>query len=76
MTGAPEISFDVRLADDVVKRLKQLPATPALWRHIQAMVRDGAVFEVHRLPTSTGWTHRIVPSIQVLRLLEQYEARG
>jgi len=75
MAADPQISFDVQLAGEVLARLDRLPVTPGLWRHIEAMARDGAMFEVHRALPGTGCTHRIVPSIQVLRLLEQHEAR-
>ena len=52
-----------------IDRFMRLQLEPRLCRHVEAMVRDGAVYEIQ--PAGAGY--RIVPSIQMLRLLEQYE---
>ncbi len=69
------ISFDLRLVAGVLERARNIRSTPGLRRHLEAIVRDGAAFEMQRAPAESGCTYRIVPSIQLLRLLEQHEAR-
>lgn len=68
------VSFfiDARPILAAIDRIMQLQITPQLCRHVEAMLRDGAVYEIQ--PAGEGY--RIVPSIQLLRLLEQHEARG
>lgn len=70
------IRVDMSVVNGVLDRLDRLPKATGLVRHVEALARDDAAFEVQSAPLSTGCTHRIVPSIQMLRLLEQYEARG
>jgi len=75
MASVVRITFDMGVVLNVLGRLHRLPETAELFRHLEALVRDDAAFEVQAAPAGTGCTHRIVPSIQLLRLLEQHEAR-
>lgn len=61
--------IDARPILATIDRIMQLQLTPQLCRHAAAMLSDGAVYEIQ--PDGEGY--RIVPSIQMLRLLEQYE---
>lgn len=65
------VFIDVRPILAAIERVMQLQLTQQLCRHVEAMLRDGAVYEIQ----TAGEGYRIVPSIQLLRLLEQHEAR-
>lgn len=69
------VTVDVRALVPVLQRCVALPVSCAFSRHLDAMLRDQAAVELHEPLPGSGFTWRAVPSIELLRLLEDHEAR-
>ena len=68
--ASAQISVDLSLIPPIADRLAVLTRrSAAIRRHLDALVRDGGAVEARRC----GGTVRVVPSVQLLRLLEQHE---
>lgn len=65
----PTLIVDMRLIDEIIRRLRLAARPQSFWRHLQALVRDGCAIEMHDPMPGSGYDVRAVPSIQCVRLL-------
>lgn len=66
------VTIDVSLIVQTVRRLKSLPYSPVLERHLDALDRERGLVELQAPAPGTDCTWRAVPSVQLLRVLESY----
>lgn len=73
MAGARmQISIDLSLIVSIACRLAATEKTPALRRHLEALMREQGMVELQPPAPGSGYTYRAVPSVQLLRVLETY----
>ncbi len=66
------IHVDAQPVMAALDRLLAISLTEELRRHVEAMVADLSVFDVQQ----EGADVRLVPSAELMRLVEQHEARA